>query len=212
RHIADAVADLDVADPGPNRDDLARPLVAGDEWQPDRRGIHAAAEVGVDEIDPAGVVPDLDLAGTWRRHRNVLVGQHVRTARLVYSHRCNHCCHSLLDLHAPRTGPAVAMSLSGACGSSRQVRGGRRRLRFAMTLNASTAPANAMAKKKNPGEIWNSKPSATSATPISTRKASASILVVGCSAMNAPTGAAAAYITIMAMTTAAIITSRCSAI
>src|SRR5262249_48918254 len=132
--------------PGRACDHSRPPLVAGYEWQPDRRWIHAAAEIGVDKIDPAGVVPDLDLAGTWRRHRNVLVGQHVRTARLVYSHRCDHYCHSLLDLHAPRTGPAAAMSLSGACGSSRHVRGGGRRLRFAMTLNASTAPANAMAK------------------------------------------------------------------
>jgi hypothetical protein len=38
------------------------------------------------------------------------------------------------------------MSLTKACGSSRQMRGERRRLRFAMTLTASTAPANAMAK------------------------------------------------------------------
>src|SRR5215467_6800207 len=59
--------------------------------------------------------------------------------------------------------------------------------------------------------MWNSNPSATSATPISSRKASASILVVGCSAMKAPTGLAARYITIIAMRTAAIITSICSA-
>ena len=68
RHIADAIADLDVADPGPDGDDFARPLIAGDERQPDRRGIHAAAEIGVDEIDAAGVVFDLDLTGTRRRH------------------------------------------------------------------------------------------------------------------------------------------------
>src|SRR5262249_16949779 len=53
--------------------------------------------------------------------------------------------------------------------------------------------------------------SAISATPIRRRNASASILVVGCSAMKVPTGAAAKYITIIAMTTAAIITSICSA-
>src|SRR5262245_28883046 len=57
--------------------------------------------------------------------------------------------------------------------------------------------------------MWNSNPSATSATPISSRKASASIFVVGCSAMKAPTGPAATYITIMAMTMAAIISSIC---
>jgi hypothetical protein len=39
------------------------------------------------------------------------------------------------------------MSLSRACGSSRQARGRRRRLRLAMTLQASTAPANAMAAR-----------------------------------------------------------------
>src|SRR6266545_111284 len=56
--------------------------------------------------------------------------------------------------------------------------------------------------------MWKSNPSAISATPISSRKASASILVVGCSAMKAPTGLAARYMTIIAMTTAAMISAK----
>ena len=56
--------------------------------------------------------------------------------------------------------------------------------------------------------MWNSKPSATSATPISTRNASASILVVGCSATKRATGPDETYITMQAMITAAIMISR----
>src|ERR1700733_11447367 len=56
--------------------------------------------------------------------------------------------------------------------------------------------------------MWNLNPSATSAMPISTRNASASILVVGYSATNFATGPDDTYITMQAMTTAAIMISR----
>src|ERR1700688_3911440 len=52
--------------------------------------------------------------------------------------------------------------------------------------------------------MWNLNPSATSATPISTRNASASILVVGCSATNRATGPDDTYMMRQAMMTAAI--------
>ena len=72
------------------------------------------------KFDAAGVVLDLDLPGTRRRHLYVLVGQHFGTARLVYPHRCDHCCHSLFCLARAANRPAAAMSLRGARGSSRQ--------------------------------------------------------------------------------------------
>ena len=56
--------------------------------------------------------------------------------------------------------------------------------------------------------MWNLKPSATSATPINTRKASASILVVGCSATKRATGPDDTYMITQAMITAAIMISR----
>src|ERR1700710_3261543 len=56
--------------------------------------------------------------------------------------------------------------------------------------------------------MWNLNPSATSATPISTRNASASILVVGCSATNFATGPDDTYMITQAITTAATMISR----
>src|ERR1035438_9298218 len=56
--------------------------------------------------------------------------------------------------------------------------------------------------------MWNLNPSATSATPIRTRNASASILVVGCSATNRATGPEDAYMIRQAITTAAIMIER----
>src|SRR6185312_16671425 len=55
--------------------------------------------------------------------------------------------------------------------------------------------------------MWNLNPSATSATPISTRNASASILVVGWSATNFATGPDDTYMTAQATTTAATMIS-----
>src|ERR1700693_5752787 len=57
--------------------------------------------------------------------------------------------------------------------------------------------------------MWNLNPSATSATPISTKNASASILVVGCSATNRATGPDETYMMTQAITTAAIMISSC---
>src|SRR3569623_133976 len=56
--------------------------------------------------------------------------------------------------------------------------------------------------------MWKLRLSATSATPISTRNASASILVVGYSATNAATGPDDRYITAQAMITAATMIRR----
>src|SRR6185437_5911097 len=55
--------------------------------------------------------------------------------------------------------------------------------------------------------MWKPSPSATSVTPISSRKASASILVVGWRAMKPATVPEAAYMMPTAITTAAIMTS-----
>src|SRR3546814_20663561 len=60
--------------------------------------------------------------------------------------------------------------------------------------------------------MWKPRPSATSDTPISSRKASASILVVGWSATNLATGPEATNITPTATITAAILTYTCPAL
>src|SRR3954454_14622327 len=62
------------------------------------------------------------------------------------------------------------------------------------------------------GGICNLNETATSATPISTRKASDSILVVGCSATNFATGPDDTYMITQAITTAATMISRSCAI
>ena len=61
-----------------------------------------------------------------------------------------------------------------------------------------------------PFGTWMSKPSAINASPISTRKDSASILMVGFSSTNEDTGPAASIITSTAATMAATITGRSS--
>ncbi len=91
RHdIADAIADLEVADAGTDGDDLAGSLVSGDEGQADRRRIHAHAEIGVDEIDAAGVLLDADLALPRRRQFDLFVGQNLGPARLMHAYCRNH--------------------------------------------------------------------------------------------------------------------------
>jgi len=91
RHdIADAIADLEVGDAGADRDDLAGPFIAGDKRHADRRRIHAHAEIGIDVIDAARMLLELDLPRPRRRHLDVLECQHLGTAGLVYAHRRNH--------------------------------------------------------------------------------------------------------------------------
>ena len=58
--------------------------------------------------------------------------------------------------------------------------------------------------------MWKCSPSAISATPTSSRNDSASILTVGWVLTKLPTGSAASSITIIAITTAAIITGSSS--
>src|SRR5207302_4069631 len=118
RHIPYPISDLDVGHARPDRVDVTGALVAGDERQTDRRRVHPHAEIGVDEIDADGAIPDLDLARARRRHLDLLVAQDFGTARLVHSHRCDHGCHSLLLTRASHRA-AAAMSLSAAARSSR---------------------------------------------------------------------------------------------
>jgi hypothetical protein len=89
-HVADAVAHLDVGDARPDRRDLAGALVAGDERHADGRRIEAAAEIGIDEIHPGGVLLDADLALAWRRQLDVFIRQNFGTAVLMHPDCCNH--------------------------------------------------------------------------------------------------------------------------
>jgi hypothetical protein len=89
-HIGDAVADLDVGNARADRGHLSGAFVTGDEGHADRRGIHADAEIRVDEIDAAGILLDLDLALPRRRDFNIVQCQNVGTAMFVYAHCCDH--------------------------------------------------------------------------------------------------------------------------
>ena len=115
-YVADAITDLDVGRAGADRDHLPCPLIAGNERQPDGRRIHAHSKIRVDEVDAGGMVLDLDLTRARVRHGNILVSQHFGPADLVYSHRCDHCCHSCPD--CTHRWALAAMSLSGGAGSS----------------------------------------------------------------------------------------------
>src|ERR1700680_3879783 len=127
RDIADAVTDLDFGDTRADPDDFAGALVTGDERQADGGWVHAHAEISVDEIDAAGMIPDLDLPGAGLRHGNILVSQDLRAPHLVYSHCCDHCCHSCSDVFSTwRPDGSGAPSLSEAGGSS----GSRKPLRM----------------------------------------------------------------------------------
>src|SRR6476646_10073482 len=85
-HIADAVAGLELANAAADGDDLACALIAADEWHAARRRVESGAEIGVDEVQSAGVVLDPYLAGARRRHLHLLVGPHFRAAVFVSSH------------------------------------------------------------------------------------------------------------------------------
>jgi hypothetical protein len=89
-HIADAIADLEVSDARADRDDLAGPLIAGDERHANRRRVHAHAEIGVDVVDAARVLLELDLPRPRRRYLDVLECQHLGATGLVDAHRRYH--------------------------------------------------------------------------------------------------------------------------
>jgi len=87
-HIGDTVADLEILDLGADLDDLSGRLIAGDERQ--RGRVEAAAQIGVDIVDAAGVLLDADVLRSRRRNGDILEGQDLRSADLVYSNRCDH--------------------------------------------------------------------------------------------------------------------------
>ncbi len=90
RHVGDAVAHLDVGHVGTYGGNGSGALIAGDERHADGGRIHAHAEIGVDEIDAAGVLLELDLARARRADLDILEGQNFRTAGFVYAHCCDH--------------------------------------------------------------------------------------------------------------------------
>src|SRR5262249_60411450 len=73
-------------------------FVSAKKGQSPRRRIETRTEIGVDEIEAAGMVLHPHLARPGRRHLNVLVGQHLGAAILVYPHRRDHGSLLLLDL------------------------------------------------------------------------------------------------------------------
>jgi hypothetical protein len=81
---------LGAAHARPDRDDLARGLVARHERQSDRRRIHAHAEIGVDVVHARSVLPNLDLALAGRADVDLLVGQDLGAAVLVHPDCCYH--------------------------------------------------------------------------------------------------------------------------
>ena len=94
----DAVADFEVGDAGANRHDLAGAFVARNEWHADRRRIHAHAEIGIDEIDAAGMLLDLDLALAWRGDLDIFVGEDFGTTGFVNAHCRDHFYTPWIDL------------------------------------------------------------------------------------------------------------------
>jgi hypothetical protein len=101
----DTVADLDVGHAGPDRGDIARALIAGDERIAARGRVRAVAEIDVDEVDARGTLLDANLALARRREVDVLVGENLSTARLVNTHRRNHGILPVLRALWPRAGP-----------------------------------------------------------------------------------------------------------
>ena len=91
RHnIGDAVADLQISDAGTDFSDLPRAFIARDERHADRRGIHADAEISVDEVHATGMLLDLDLALARCRNFDVVQRQNFRTTGFMNAHCCDH--------------------------------------------------------------------------------------------------------------------------
>src|SRR2546430_12144013 len=85
-----------------DRDDLARRLVAGDEWQ-SRRLVQAGAEIDVDEVEPDGMLANADLAGARGRHVHAFVGQDFRTPYLVHADGLGHAASPFYSPGSKRT-------------------------------------------------------------------------------------------------------------
>ena len=81
RAIGDAVARLELGDAGP--DCLHRAGGFQAEAARHGQGIEAAALVGVDEVEAAGMVPDRDLAGPGGRNLDLLPAHHLRSAMFM---------------------------------------------------------------------------------------------------------------------------------
>jgi hypothetical protein len=92
--IGHAVARHEAGDAFSDFHDLAGALVAGDEGQA-RRGIGAAAEIGVDEVEADRPVADQHLAGARPADRDLLIAQDFGPAMAVNAdrfHRVPPCC------------------------------------------------------------------------------------------------------------------------